>query len=207
MVWSGDGGGVDALHRWMGAWASISGAVIAPGVVAVEGKPKTIQHGDGGIVGEILVRDGDRVDVGDILTGSTQRSSGEFSNRPKTSCTRRSLSSLGSKLSFAAHQSRYPIPTSGHCWISRRCGTSSVASTSCSWRGLASRSGQIEQWEQRVVQYEEQIEALDDLHAAHRRQADLTGQELEGLRKLHARGHVPHDPGAILGAGCRTVGR
>ena len=54
----------------LGGWsvlASISGAVIATGVVIVEGKPKTIQHLDGGLIGEILVQNGDRVKAGDIL--------------------------------------------------------------------------------------------------------------------------------------------
>ena len=49
------------------AWAvfaPIQGAVIAPGTVVVEGKPKTLQHLDGGIVGEILVKDGDKVKAG-----------------------------------------------------------------------------------------------------------------------------------------------
>ena len=52
------------------AWsflAPIQGAVIAPGAVVVEGKPKTLQHLAGGIVGEILVRDGDKVEEGDVV--------------------------------------------------------------------------------------------------------------------------------------------
>lgn len=53
-----------------GGWAStteISGAVIAPGSVVVEGDVKKVQHRTGGVVGEILVRDGDRVEAGDVL--------------------------------------------------------------------------------------------------------------------------------------------
>jgi len=50
------------------AWATqISGAVIAPGQVEVIGKPKSIQHLDGGIVEEILVADGQFVDKGQAL--------------------------------------------------------------------------------------------------------------------------------------------
>jgi len=50
-----------------GSLAKIKGAVIAPGVVVVEGKPKTLQHLDGGIVGEIFVKDGDTVKEGDVV--------------------------------------------------------------------------------------------------------------------------------------------
>lgn len=51
---------------WM-AMADISGAVVAPSVVAVEGHPKKVQHLEGGVVAEIAVRNGDRVRAGDLL--------------------------------------------------------------------------------------------------------------------------------------------
>ena len=54
----------------LGGWAAladISGAVIAPGTLVVESNVKKVQHPTGGIVGELRVRDGDRVQAGDIL--------------------------------------------------------------------------------------------------------------------------------------------
>ncbi len=53
-----------------GLWAAVApidSAAVAPGVVAVESSRKTIQHLDGGIVREILVREGDAVRAGDTL--------------------------------------------------------------------------------------------------------------------------------------------
>jgi HlyD family secretion protein len=53
-----------------GAWsalAPLSEAAAGPGVIKVEGNRRTIQHLEGGIVREILVRDGDRVRAGDVL--------------------------------------------------------------------------------------------------------------------------------------------
>lgn len=53
-----------------GLWAAIaplSTAAIAPGEVTVESKRKTVQHLEGGIVAEILVKDGDRVAAGQVL--------------------------------------------------------------------------------------------------------------------------------------------
>jgi len=52
------------------AWsvlAPLSEAAIAPGMIKVEGTRRTIQHLEGGIVREILVRDGDRVRAGQVL--------------------------------------------------------------------------------------------------------------------------------------------
>ncbi len=57
---------VIGLGGW-GAIASISGAVVAPGRVVVETNSKVVQHSEGGIVGAINVKNGDRVAAGDIL--------------------------------------------------------------------------------------------------------------------------------------------
>src|SRR5664280_1240441 len=54
----------------VGVWATtteISGALIAPGTIVVDSNIKKVQHPTGGIVGEVRVRDGDRVKAGDIL--------------------------------------------------------------------------------------------------------------------------------------------
>nr|WP_259945726.1 HlyD family type I secretion periplasmic adaptor subunit [Jannaschia sp. W003] len=53
-----------------GTWAvtaNISGAIISPGRVAVEDNRQVVQHPDGGVVGAVLVREGDRVDEGEVL--------------------------------------------------------------------------------------------------------------------------------------------
>src|SRR4029077_18933210 len=51
---------------WSGT-APLSGAVVANGQVKVELNRKTVQHQEGGIVREILVRDGQRVQAGQPL--------------------------------------------------------------------------------------------------------------------------------------------
>jgi epimerase transport system membrane fusion protein len=51
---------------WAG-FAPLDGAALASGVVTVESYKKVIQHLEGGIVGEILVRNGDVVAAGDPL--------------------------------------------------------------------------------------------------------------------------------------------
>lgn len=49
------------------AMAKIQGAVIASGQVAVEGKPKILQHLEGGIISEIAVKEGDFVTQGQTV--------------------------------------------------------------------------------------------------------------------------------------------
>ena len=61
---------VAAFFAGFGGWAAVAtleSAAIAPGVVSVASNRKTVQHLEGGIVGEILVRDGDQVSAGQVL--------------------------------------------------------------------------------------------------------------------------------------------
>ncbi|MEL6999740.1 MAG: biotin/lipoyl-binding protein, partial [Pseudomonadota bacterium] len=58
------------LAGGFGTWAataSLSGAVIATGQLRVETNRQVVQHLDGGVVGEIYVRDGDIVEAGEVL--------------------------------------------------------------------------------------------------------------------------------------------
>ena len=49
------------------ALAPLASAVVAPGLVKVDTSRKTVQHQDGGVIKAILVRDGDRVEAGQVL--------------------------------------------------------------------------------------------------------------------------------------------
>ena len=58
---------VTLLVAGAGFWAAtapLAGGAVAPGVISPDGSRRTVQHLEGGIVGEILVRDGDFVEVG-----------------------------------------------------------------------------------------------------------------------------------------------
>ncbi|MEL6980175.1 MAG: HlyD family type I secretion periplasmic adaptor subunit [Pseudomonadota bacterium] len=59
-----------ALVFGLGAWsasAMIAGAVVANARVKVDAERQVVQHPEGGVVTEILVRDGDAVRAGDVL--------------------------------------------------------------------------------------------------------------------------------------------
>lgn len=58
------------LFGIVGGWAAasnIAGAVVATGQVVVESNTKKVQHREGGLVAELLVREGDRVTAGQVL--------------------------------------------------------------------------------------------------------------------------------------------
>ncbi len=61
---------VGVLVLGVGGWAAtaeLSGAVIASGLIVVDGNSKKVQHPHGGVVGDIRVKNGDRVTAGDIV--------------------------------------------------------------------------------------------------------------------------------------------
>ena len=82
------------LAGGLGGWAAtaqISGALIAPGSVVVDSNVKKVQHPTGGVVGEVRVRDGDRVKAGDIvvrLDDTVTRPTSPSSSRGSTDCGR-----------------------------------------------------------------------------------------------------------------------
>jgi HlyD family secretion protein len=78
---SGDGWGAGGYIRFgifcvlllaggLGGWAAtakLKGAVVSSGNLRVESQRQVVQHPDGGVVGEILVHEGDLVDAGEVL--------------------------------------------------------------------------------------------------------------------------------------------
>lgn len=61
---------IAALVFGLGAWAAvarISGAVIVPGSLEVEGNRQVVQHPTGGVIAAIRIKDGDTVKAGDVL--------------------------------------------------------------------------------------------------------------------------------------------
>lgn len=59
-----------AFFGGLGVWAvtaPLNAAIVGEAVVKVAGNRKSVQHLDGGIVRELLVREGDRVAAGDVL--------------------------------------------------------------------------------------------------------------------------------------------
>ncbi|MCC5979965.1 MAG: HlyD family type I secretion periplasmic adaptor subunit [Salinarimonas sp.] len=174
-----------------GAFASIAGAVVAPGVVVVEGNIRRVQHRTGGIVGEIHVRDGDRVEAGDVVVTLD------------ATVTRANLAIIENQID-QLHASRarlvaerdaaleVAIPES----LAARLGEVEISELVTAERALFKarrdmRERRKEQLDERVVQIGQEVEGL----AARRRALDeeraLIVQELDGIEMLYAKGLIP----------------
>jgi membrane fusion protein, type I secretion system len=57
---------VGGFGTWS-ATSNIAGAIVAPGAIEVEQNRQAVQHPDGGVVEEILVKEGDVVEAGQVL--------------------------------------------------------------------------------------------------------------------------------------------
>jgi HlyD family type I secretion membrane fusion protein len=184
---------VAAMLGGLGLWSAVtplSGAVIAPGVVTVYSKRKTIQHLEGGIVDQILVRDGDHVDDGQLLI------------RLADIRARANLAVVSSRLDvLRAREARLRTERDGHRGVAfpdglmARRGEPSVTEILASEVELfAARrtalEGEVQILEQRIAQLEQQILGLDAQQQANGAQIRLIEEELTGLRSLHEKGYV-----------------
>jgi len=146
-----------------GSLAKIKGAVIAPGIVVVEGKPKILQHLDGGIVGEIFVKDGDVVQEGDVVMQLDPTMLG--ANEDLVNTRLRETMARVARLE-AERDSKRTITWPDD--LIRAKDNPIVASAMLGQEKLfnarrIAASGQVEQLQQRIAQFKDQIEGLKSL--------------------------------------------
>lgn len=180
---------VGCVGGWA-AWASIHGAVIAPATVVVETNAKKVQHAEGGIVSELLVKEGDRVQSGQLLVKLDETD------------TQANLAIINAQLhELLARQARLLAERDAGAGITfppdlaaRRDEAKIRAILDGQDKLFAARRkavhGEKEQLEQRISQIEDEIEGLKAQRAAKQKQISLIGRELEGLRDLQDKGLV-----------------
>ena len=172
----------------IGLWAAtstLSGAVVAPGQFVVDSNVKKVQHPTGGIVGELRVREGDRVKEGDLLI------------RLDETVTRANLQVVSKQLDeFLARQSRLEAERDGKNELilpeqfEVRSGDPAVVKLMASERTLfearrSAREGQKSQLRKRISQLEDEISGLRAQQSAKAREAVLIEDELKGVRELY----------------------
>ncbi|WP_068313789.1 HlyD family type I secretion periplasmic adaptor subunit [Polycladidibacter hongkongensis] len=179
---------VFALVAGLGGWAAlanINGAVIAAGTVIVEGNIKKVQHQEGGIVGQILVKNGDSVSAGAPLL------------RLDDTVVAANLAVVKKQLlQYGAHQSRLQAewqkkqePAFGSDLLKLAEELPSAAATLNGQRQLMqARSealqGRKQQLSEQVAQLNEQIEGLKIQRDAKARGLELVRQQLADFEAL-----------------------
>ena len=176
-----------------GGWAStseIAGAVIANGNIVVESDVKKVQHPTGGIVAELLVKEGSEVEVGQVLM------------RLDDTLTRATLGIVRSQLDlYVAREARL---------LAERDGLSAIPATSA-WpesvqteafasalagerRLFESRhhalGGQRAQLHERITQIGEEIRGLTAQQESKAKEIDYIADELNGVEQLYAKNLV-----------------
>ena len=178
----------------IGGWAAttqLSGAVIAPGKLVVDTNVKKIQHPSGGVVGELLVKEGDRVKQGDVVVrlDGTQA-------KANLGIVTKSLDEL------AARQARFEAERDNDrtvqfpyelTWRKRDPEIARLMSGEQKLFEIrrTARDGQKAQLKEQIKQLHLQIEGTQAQEAAKGKELALLAQELEGVRTLWKQNLVP----------------
>ncbi|TQV73275.1 HlyD family type I secretion periplasmic adaptor subunit [Denitrobaculum tricleocarpae] len=170
---------------------SIEGAVVAPGMVAVESNRKTVQHLEGGIVGEIYVQEGDYAQAGQLLM------------RLDDTLTQANLSIVVNQQNdFLAQRARLTAELTGResivypTQLLDRSAESEVAEMIVAQDQLftarrEARAAEAASVQQRIAAFSEQIKGLKQQGSAVTKELKLSRDELEVLEGLLRKELVP----------------
>ncbi len=185
--------GIAVLFGGVGGWAAtteLSGAVIATGILVVDGNVKKVQHPTGGIVAELLVKEGQSVVAGKTIV------------RLDATVTRASLAAASKNLDYLyARQARLEAERDGlsavetHPVLLERLSKGHAESVMTSERRLfadrlVARDGQKARLREQVQQLREQIGGIGEQSQAKSEELEFIEKELEGLRRLFEIGGI-----------------
>ena len=177
----------------VGGWAAttqLAGAVIAPGTLVVESSVKKVQHPTGGVVGEILVKEGNQVEAGQIVL------------RLDDTVTKSTLGVVRSQLDeLMAREARLLAERDDAdaivfpAQLMQRSNDPSLATAIAGEQKLfesrrTARTGQRAQLRERVAQTNEEIRGLSAQQAAKESEIELIGKELVGVADLYQKNLV-----------------
>lgn len=172
------------------ATASISGAVIAPAQVVADSNVKKVQHQVGGVVGELRVREGDRVRAGDVLL------------KLDDTVPRANLQIIVRQLDeFMARSARLEAERDGADGpvfpptLASRAGDPAIAGLMTAelrlfQTRLSAREGLRAQLQKRILQLRSEAEGMTEQRTAKLRESDLIQRELTGVRTLFSQNLV-----------------
>jgi HlyD family secretion protein len=174
---------------WWAASAPLAGAAIASGVVSPDGSRRTVQHLEGGIIRDILVRDGSLVRAGEplILLEDVQARAGFDMLQTRFYTLAATQARLLAEQS-AATSVRFPDwlidattahPAALEAMVAQRAMFDARA------KALAERKGILRQ---RIEQLRQEIAGLEAQIRADSRQIVLIDEEIQGVEQLYRKG-------------------
>jgi HlyD family secretion protein len=178
----------------IGSWAAtapIWGAVVASGSVVVESNVKKVQHPTGGVIGQILVNEGDRVKVGDLLIKLD-----EVQTKANLAIVSKNLDELRVRRARLETErdegSAIVIPPD----LLARTSDEALARVINGENRLfhlrkSAREGQKEQLRERIAQLQEEISGTEFQVQSKARETEILGRELEGIRDLWIKKLIP----------------
>lgn len=182
-----------AMVGGAGAWASVTdlaGAVVAPGHFVVDSYVKKVQHPKGGVVGEILVQEGDKVRAGDVLMrlDATQ-------TRANLAIVSKRLNELAARLArLEAERDDLDEIIFPDRLLSNDRDSEVAAAIHSESRLFQSRrdarEGQKAQLNQRIAQFEHEIAGLKAQEIAYGEGIEVLNTEISALNRLREQGIV-----------------
>lgn len=183
---------VAILVGGFGTWAvmaDIAGAVVASGRLVVDRNRQIVQHADGGVVEEILVEEGDRIEEGDVLA----RLDRSLLDSELYIVEGNLWELMARRGRLEAERDDRDVPTFEPVLLERAAAKPDVAEVVQGQRNLfAARRDtlrkRVEQLQARRVQLGNQVEGLDAQRAALERQQELIQSEMADQESLLERG-------------------
>jgi len=177
----------------VGGWATtteLSGAVIAPGSMVVDSNVKKVQHLTGGIVGELMVRDGQHVRSGEVVLRLD-----ETITRTNLAIVTKGLDEMTARKARLASERDQAEDVAFPAALLARANEPDVAAAVASERKLfelrrSARLGQKAQLKERIAQLDEEVRGYAALQAAKAEELELIGRELESVRGLWSKNLV-----------------
>src|SRR5258705_454935 len=171
----------------------LTGAVIGQGVLVVDSSVKKVQHPTGGVVGELRVREGDKVIAGDILLRLD-----ETQTLANATIVSKSFDELVARQArLEAERDNADQITFPKLLLERtRDPASEAARAIAAEQSLfdlrrQARGGQKAQLKERSAQLQEEIKGYLGQAEAKQREVDFIHKELEGVRTLWEKKLVP----------------
>jgi HlyD family secretion protein len=175
---------------WM-ALMPLAGAVVVPGNLVVQSNVKTIQHPTGGVVAEVPVHNGSRVNIGDLLLrlDATQaQASLQMVSKQLDEARARIARLIAERDGLALPE----IPAEMAARLNESAVKNLLASEETQFKARANaRYSQKDLLQSRVAQLGEEIAGLDAQVASKGKQLELIAGELTGVQDLYDKRLVP----------------